>query len=343
MAGNNNNKALIVGGAGFVGSNIADKLLSSGQEVIIYDDLSRKGVTHNLEWLKERHGKRVEYIKGDISRPIDVKATGDIDRVYHLAAQVAVTTSMELPVRDFEVNALGTLNVLEFARKLKSDPVVIYTSTNKVYGGLASVPVDGKKTRYEYKLLENGIDEKMPLSPCTPYGCSKAVGDVYVQDYYKSYGLKTVTFRMSCIYGPRQFGTVDQGWIAHIITSVLLKRPITVYGDGKQVRDILFITDLANAFALATEKIGVAKGKVYNMGGGPKNTTSVLELISFLEKVRKGKIGFAFSDWRPSDQKAFYCDTRLAKRDLGWQPAVKKEDGIRMLHDWIAGNQALFQ
>lgn len=340
MAGN---KALIVGGAGFVGSNIADILLSSGRGVIVYDDLSRKGVRHNLEWLKERHGKRMEYIKGDISRPIVEVKNADIDRVYHLAAQVAVTTSVELPVRDFEINALGTLNVLEFARKLKSDPVMIYTSTNKVYGGLASVPVVKKKTRYEYKLLKNGIDEKMPLNPCTPYGCSKAVGDVYVQDYYKSYGLKTVTFRMSCIYGPRQFGTVDQGWIAHIITSVLLNRPVTVYGDGKQVRDILFISDLANAFGLATKKIETTKGKAYNMGGGPKNTTSVIELISFLEKLRKGKIDLAFDDWRPSDQKAFYCDTGRAKRDFGWRPAVKREDGVRMLHDWISGNLRLFR
>ncbi len=335
-------KVLITGGAGFVGSNIADRLLSSGRDVVILDDLSRKGVRHNLEWLKGRHGKNLEYVEGDVSRTIEVKHT-DVDTIYHLAAQVAVTTSMEMPVRDFEVNGRGTLNVLEFARKLKSDPVMIYTSTNKVYGGLASVPVTGKKTRYEYRSMKRGVDEKMPLNPCTPYGCSKAVGDVYIQDYYKSYGLKTVTFRMSCIYGPRQFGTVDQGWIAHIITSVLLGRSITVYGDGKQVRDILFVSDLANAFALATEKIGKTKGRVYNMGGGAKNTVSVIELLSFLEKLGKEKIPFSFGEWRPSDQKAFYCDTGRAKRDFGWQPAVKKEDGIRMLHEWISGNLRLFQ
>lgn len=335
-------KALITGGAGFVGSNLADWLLSRGKEVVIYDDLSRKGVRHNLEWLKGRHNgtKKLEFVEGDISRPLKA-GDGDIDAVYHLAAQVAVTSSVAKPVRDFEINALGTINALEFTRKIRGDPAFVYTSTNKVYGSLSSVPVVEKKTRYEYKSIK-GVDEKMPLNPCTPYGCSKAAGDVYVQDYFKSYGVKTVTFRMSCIYGPRQFGTVDQGWMAHFIMSALLERPLTVYGDGKQVRDILFISDLVNAFMKATKDIEKAKGKVYNMGGGRKNTISVLELVSLLERLRNGKIKFTFDNWRPSDQKAFYCDTGLAKRDLGWEPEVERERGINMLHDWIAGNTGLF-
>ncbi len=340
-------RVLITGGAGFVGSNLADYLLrNSDADVVIYDNMSRQGVENNVEWLKSRYSKsgRLQVVKADIRDYARlVKAAKDVNVIYHTAAQVAVTTSLADPFTDFEVNARGTLNVLEAARKLRTEPIIVLTSTNKVFGDLVRVAVEEEKTRYDFKNMKAGVDEKIPLDPISPYGCSKCTADEYVLDYYRTYGLKTVVFRMSCIYGPRQFGTEDQGWICFFAVSALLGRLITIYGDGKQVRDVLFIDDLARAFDLAVKNIGKAKGNAYNIGGGSKNTFSLLELIEYLKLLTGKEIKFTFDKWRPGDQRVYYTDIRRAKKELGWSPQVDKRDGVKKLLTWAQDNMAFFR
>ncbi len=268
-------KTLITGGAGFIGSNLAHRLLSKDQEVVIYDNLARRGTEKNVTWLRENHGEAFQLIRGDIRDAQRLeKVVGEVDLIYHLAAQVAVTTSVLDPREDFGINALGTLNVLEAARRCKNKPIVVFTSTNKVYGALEGIKVVDKGGRYDFANVK-GISESYPLDFHSPYGCSKGAADQYVRDYARIYGLPTVVFRMSCIYGPRQFGNEDQGWLAHFLISSLLGRPITIYGDGKQVRDILYIDDLLAAFESAVEQVETARGRVYNIGGGRENTISV--------------------------------------------------------------------
>lgn len=341
-------RVLITGGAGFIGCNIARRFLEKKSEVIILDDLSRIGAEKNLNWLEKNSQKNLTFIKGDIRNRqlmellFKKQDLGKIDIVFHMAAQVAVTTSVFNPREDFEINALGTFNLLEAVRNSGQRPIIVNASTNKVYGKIESARVKEKKTRYEYADLPFGVSEKIPLDFYSPYGCSKGAADQYILDYSRIYGLKTVNFRQSCIYGPRQFGVEDQGWVAHFIISAVKNRPITIYGDGKQVRDILFIDDLVDAFLLAIKGIKVTCGKVYNIGGGYSNAISLLEFIKLLECGLDKKIPVRFSDWRPGDQKIYISDIRIAKNEFGWRPRIDFKKGIGLLIDWVRKNKDLF-
>ncbi len=330
--------ALITGGAGFIGSNLADALAADGWVVWIFDLLARPGVDRNLAWLQERHGGRIRFIRGDVRDfPAVAEAVRQVDVIFHLAAQVAVTTSLIDPRTDFEINALGTLNVLEAARQARHRPIVLYTSTNKVYGAMEDVPVVEEATRYRYADRPFGIDERQPLDFHSPYGCSKGAADQYVRDYARIYGLPTVVFRMSCIYGPRQFGTEDQGWVAHFVISAMAGRPITIYGDGKQVRDLLFVADLVAAMRAAVERIDRTAGQIYNIGGGPENALSVWhEFAPLLAEILGRPLDPpSFGPWRPGDQKVYISDIRKAMRDLDWRPQVGVREGLRRLVEWV--------
>lgn len=337
-------KVLVTGGAGFIGSNLSNRLLSQGCEVIIYDNLARKGAETNIAWLRENHGDRFTLVRGDVrDYPSLVQAVDGCDVVYHLAGQVAVTWSVSDPREDFEINALGTLNLLEAARNCEQPPIVLFTSTNKVYGGMDEVATVEQEKRYAYADLPEGVSEAQPLDFHSPYGCSKGAADQYARDYARIYGLRTVVMRMSCIYGPRQFGVEDQGWVAHFLISSVLGRPITIYGDGKQVRDILYVDDLLDAFQRAVERIDVTAGRVYNMGGGPENTVSVwLEFSELLSELLGHEIEASFDDWRPGDQLVYVSDTTKARRELGWQPNTSVRTGIEKLFHWVVDNKELF-
>ncbi len=335
----------ITGGAGFIGTNASLKFFKKGYKIIIFDNLSRKGADKNLLWLKKNID--FKFCKGDVSNYSDLKKCfkreKKIDAVLHLAAQVAVTLSVENPRKDFETNALGTFNVCEAVRNFSPKAALLYASTNKVYGEMADVKIREKKTRYTYKDLINGVSEKRNLDFHSPYGCSKGTGDQYVVDYSRIYGLKGVSLRQSCIYGPHQFGVEDQGWVAWFIIRALLKKPITIYGDGKQVRDILYIDDLTDLYLKAVSNINRVRGQAYSIGGGPKNTVSLLELISSLEKKLGYKINYRFSDWRPGDQKVYISDVRKVKRDLGWKPKVNPSEGLDRLINWVKENIDIFR
>ena len=337
---------LVTGGAGFVGCHLVHDLLGDNRKVTVLDSLSRRGSERNLEWLQRQHPDGdLRFVKGDVRDPQAVKsAAADVDAIYHLAGQVAVTSSVQDPRLDFEINALGTLNVLEAARQSPCQPVVMFTSTNKVYGGMEDVALVEKDTSYEYRDLPDGIPESRPLDFHSPYGCSKGAADQYVRDYARIYGLRTVVFRMSCIYGPRQFGNEDQGWLAHFIISAGTGAPITIYGDGKQVRDVLFVEDLVRALRGAVDKISVTAGKVYNIGGGPANTLSVWQEFGRLLAELSGEaVTVSYRDWRPGDQPCYVSDIRNVGRDLGWTPEVDKRAGIRRLWEWVSSNKELFR
>ena len=335
---------LITGGCGFVGSNLANTLLRDGEDVVVYDNLSRKGSEKNLKWLETEHGSRLQYVAGDIRDFDTLRRTVEpgFDAVYHTAGQVAVTTSVVEPREDFEINALGTFNVLEAVRLSGCDPALIFTSTNKVYGGMEDVEVVERDGRYTYKDLPQGADEARPLDFHSPYGCSKGTADQYVRDYARIYGMKTVVFRMSCQYGIRQFGNEDQGWVVHFVIAAHFGKPINIYGDGKQVRDMLFIEDLTRAFRLATEKIDEIKGDIFNIGGGPENAMSLLELVALLEKTTGRSIPLQFGDWRPGDQPVFITNVAKAQARFGWAPQVSKTEGVERLYRWVAANEGLF-
>ncbi len=336
---------LITGGAGFIGSNYVHRLLSRGEKVTIFDNFSRAGAPRNLEWLKKEFGEKAfDVIVGDVRDADGIAEAGrGADVIVHLAGQVAVTTSVIDPRDDFESNARGTFNVMEAARLSGRNPIVIYASTNKVYGGMDDVELTEESTRWRYKDLIHGCPETQPLDFHSPYGCSKGAGDQYVRDYARIYDLPTVVFRQSCIYGPRQFGIEDQGWVAWFIIAAVTGRPITIYGDGKQVRDILHVDDLVNAYDLAIEKNEIARGKVYNLGGGPENVMSVwAEFGPKLEKLVGSAIQVARSDWRPGDQRVFYADITKAEKELGWKPKIGVETGVQMLFEWVKENKSLF-
>ena len=335
----------ITGGAGFIGSNYVHRLLSRGDDVTIYDNLSRAGAPKNMAWLEETFGKNgSKLIEGDVADGAHLmEAAKDADIIIHLAGQVAVTTSVKNPREDFEANALGTFNALEATRASGRDPVFVYASTNKVYGGMDSVPLTEEQTRWRYADLEHGCPETQPLDFHSPYGCSKGAGDQYVRDYARIYGLRSVVMRQSCIYGPRQFGIEDQGWIAWMTIAAVTGKQITIFGDGKQVRDVLYVHDLLDAYDAAIEKIDVAAGKVYNLGGGSKNVMSIwVEFRPILEHLLGKEIPVAHDDWRPGDQKVFYADIRKAERELGWKPKIKVNQGIEMLFEWVEENKNLF-
>lgn len=336
---------LITGGAGFIGSNLANYFLSRGEDVTIFDNLSRPGVELNLNWLQTLHGdKHLTFVSGDIRDAGSLAApVAEADTIYHLAGQVAVTTSVTNPVYDFEVNALGTVNLLEAARRSGHKPIIIFTSTNKVYGGMENMGVIEEASRYAYRDYPNGIDESQPLDFHSPYGCSKGAADQYVRDYSRIYDLPTVVFRMSCIYGPRQFGTEDQGWVAYFVIASLLGWPITIYGDGKQVRDILYVDDLIRAFVLARQNIATTAGQVYNIGGGQANTIAIWsEFGPLLSELTHHEIPVEHEDWRPGDQKIYVSDHGKATYEFGWKPEVSGHEGIVRLLNWVQDNLDLF-
>jgi CDP-paratose 2-epimerase len=337
---------LVTGGAGFIGSNLVDDLLKGGCRVTVFDALRRRGTEHNLAWLRGRHGDgRLRFVQGDVRDFETLRAAArEAEVIYHLAGQVAVTTSVEDPRTDYEINALGTLNVLEAARLSGHRPALIFTSTNKVYGGLEDVAVEERATHYEYRDFPHGIPESQPLDFHSPYGCSKGAADQYVRDYARIYGLPTVVFRMSCIYGPRQFGNEDQGWLAHFMIAALTGKPITIYGNGKQVRDVLFVDDLVRALLLAVEKIDACRGQVFNIGGGPVNALAVWqEFRELLADLKGEKVPVRYDDWRPGDQPCYVSDIRKARRYLGWEPRVDKQTGARRLWEWVSSCNGLFK
>jgi CDP-paratose 2-epimerase len=335
--------ALITGGAGFIGSNTAHRLLSMGRRVRILDNLSRPGVEQNLHWLRENHGEKLELVIADIRDAAAVaRAVAGCAQVFHFAAQVAVTTSLVAPQEDFAVNAQGTLNLLEAIRARPVRPPVLMTSTNKVYGALDDIPLVAEDQRYlprDVQMRERGVTEARPLDFHSPYGCSKGTADQYMLDYARSFGLTTMVFRMSCIYGPRQFGTEDQGWVAHFILRALRGEPITIYGDGKQVRDILFIDDLVDAFVLAERNAARLSGRAFNMGGGPANAISLLDLLDRI-RVLHGKLPrLATDEWRTGDQRYYVSDTSAFEQATGWKRSVSANEGIERLYDWLAARR----
>ena len=337
---------LITGGAGFIGTNYVTRLLARGETVALFDNLSRRGAERNLAWLRDTWGPNAfTFIRGDVrDAELLVASARDADVIVHLASQVAVTTSVQDPRTDFECNALGTFNVLEAARLSGRAPLVLYASTNKVYGGMEELRVEELETRYAYRDYPHGIPETYPLDFHSPYGCSKGAGDQYVRDYARIYGLPTVVFRQSCIYGPHQFGMEDQGWVAWFIIAALLGRPITIYGNGKQVRDVLFVEDLLDAYDAAIARSNRAAGQVYNVGGGPAQQLAVWsEFGPLLEALLGRRIPVTGGEWRPGDQRIYVSDVRKAAQDLGWQPQVGVEEGVTRLFAWVSANRTLFQ
>ena len=343
MSNENGKRILITGGCGFIGSNLAAHYLAKGWEVVAYDNFSRPGAEKNAAWLGDQENGRLQLIRGDVRDLESLRqAMQGADVVAHLAAQVAVTTSVEDPLEDFLVNALGGMNVLEAARTGGSDPIVLYASTNKVYGGLDHLEVGKATLRYHLPEYPNGIGEDFPIDLHSPYGCSKGACDLYMIDHARIYGLRTVVFRQSCIYGPRQFGIEDQGWVAHFVISAVLGRPITIYGDGRQVRDVLHVKDLINVFDRAIERIEVCAGQAYNIGGGPQNATSLLELVYRLEPILDRAIPLTFDEWRTGDQRVYVSDVRKAEKDLGWEPRTSIGEGLQDLCEWVQANVELF-
>lgn len=336
-------KILITGGAGFIGVNSARHFLSRGWNVSLIDNLSRRGTEDNLRWLQSQH--TVDFHKADI-RDADTMAclVRDLrpDLVLHLAAQVAVTTSVANPREDFEINALGTFNMLEAVRQHAPDAFFINASTNKVYGKMHDVPVVERNGRYEYDTLRDGVSETQPLDFHSPYGCSKGVADQYTIDYARIYGLHTVTLRQSCIYGTRQFGIEDQGWVAWFTIAAVLGKTITIYGDGKQIRDVLHVADLARAYEaafLARERV---RGQALNIGGGPANTMSLIELLDYIKDALGIDVPRKYSDWRPGDQPVFVCNLAKARELMGWAPTIGVREGVKDLAQWVSENKSLF-
>lgn len=334
---------LITGGAGFIGVNSARYFAAKGWDVTVVDNLSRRGTEDNLRWLKEQ--APIRFQRADIRDAAAMeRIVGEVrpDVLLHLAAQVAVTTSVTDPREDFEINALGTFNMLEAVRKQSPETFFIYASTNKVYGKMHEIAVAERNGRYEYRDLAGGVDERQQLDFHSPYGCSKGVADQYTIDYSRIYGLQTVTFRQSCIYGTRQFGIEDQGWVAWFTIAAVLGKNITIYGDGKQIRDVLHVEDLVRAYEAAVVNREAASGQAFNIGGGPVNTMSLLELLAYLEEELKISIPLQWDDWRPGDQPVFVCDLGKAREILGWQPQIAVRDGVKALSAWVAENAELF-
>jgi CDP-paratose 2-epimerase len=329
---------LVTGGAGFVGSNVAHRLLSAGERVRILDNLSRAGADRNLSWLRDRHGP-VDFVLGDVrDEPAVREAMHGVSHVFHFAAQVAVTTSLADPVHDFDVNARGTLVVLEAMRASKRPPSLLYTSTNKVYGACGELALVRRGRRYlpeDPRVRDAGINESHPLEFHSPYGCAKGTADQYVLDWARTYGLQTCVFRMSCIYGPRQFGNEDQGWVAHFVIQAARSEPITIYGDGHQVRDVLYVDDLVDAMLLSRGAMPVIAGHAFNVGGGPTHALSLLELLERLQTMFRRTLRTSFEPWRLADQRWYVSDVRKLGRVLGWRPRISPEEGLEKLRGWI--------
>jgi CDP-paratose 2-epimerase len=336
---------VIFGGAGFIGSNWTERLLKTTEAKIhVFDNLSRQGSRHNLDYLQKVAGRtgRLQITVGDVRDATMVsRAVKYATEIYNFAAQVAVTTSLAEPRLDFEVNLGGTFNILEAARQHGQNPYLLFTSTNKVYGnsGYGDVRVEG--TRYVAD-GSTGTDEAQPLDFHSPYGCSKGGADQYVRDYARIYGLRSVVFRMSCIAGPRQFGSEDQGWVAHFLYSALAGKPVTIYGDGRQVRDILYVEDLLCAFEAAYKNREQTAGQIYNIGGGEKNTISLLELMDRVEELTGARAGYNFGATRAGDQLIYVTNHGKFSSHTGWQPRVSLEEVMKGIWKWYRGNHELF-
>jgi CDP-paratose 2-epimerase len=330
---------LITGGAGFIGTNLADRLLQDGRRVVIFDNLSRKGVDRHVRWLTERHPGRVDVEIGDVRDARQVRrAAKAAGAVFHFAAQVAVTTSLADPVEDFEVNARGTLNVLEALRGRTDPPPLVFTSTNKVYGDLEDLLLLTGRTRYapaDATTARRGVSESRPLSFHSPYGCSKGTADQYVLDFARTFRLPFTVFRMSCIYGPHQCGTEDQGWVAHFLINAIDGRTVTIYGDGRQVRDLLFVDDLVRAFLAAERHMPAIAGRAFNIGGGPSQTVSLLELLAHVERLHGDPPEVEFGPWRAADQRYYVSDTTAFREATGWAPQVGVAEGLAALYAWL--------
>ncbi|GMU01194.1 NAD-dependent epimerase/dehydratase family protein [Corallococcus caeni] len=335
---------LILGGAGFIGSNLADHCLQDGRAVWVLDNMSRPGVERNLRWLRERHGERLRIDVADTRDLFAVRrAVRDASEVFHFAAQVAVTHSLHSPFHDFDVNARGTLHVLEALRELETPPPLVFTSTREVYGGLKGLELAVRGRRYtpmDDHTLAHGISEACPLDFESPYGCSKGAADQYVLDYARTFGLPTVVFRMSCIYGPRQSGTEDQAWVAHLLQRALDDEPLTFYGDGMQVRDLLYVEDLVRAFRSAQQAMPRIQGRAFNIGGGPGQTVSLLELLALIQRRIGREPRVAFEDWRAGDPRYYVSDTRAFTRATGWMPRVGVVEGVARLGHWLEAQRA---
>ncbi|MDT8757685.1 SDR family NAD(P)-dependent oxidoreductase [Sphingomonas psychrotolerans] len=345
MRGSGERPILITGGAGFIGSNLADRLAGQGNDVIVYDALSRPGVERNLAWLKSRHGSHIQSVVADIR---DAALLADAVRgaraVFHMAAQVAVTTSLADPREDFEINIGGTFNLLEAVRRCETPPPVIFASTNKVYGDLADLAFTSTGEGYlpvNSTIRAHGIGEQRPLDFHTPYGCSKGAADQYVLDYARSYGVPAAVLRMSCIYGERQMGTEDQGWVAHFLIRALEGRQITLYGDGHQVRDILEVGNAIDAYVAAWQRIDQVAGRAFNLGGGPANAVSLRTLIDHIGELIGSDLQVTFDDWRAGDQRYFVADTRAAQSALGLETPMPWRAGVARLARWLASERGL--
>lgn len=335
-------KVIISGVAGFIGVHTAAHFLREGDAVVGFDNLSRRGSAQNLEWLKRLEGdftfvqadlRDEEAMHGLLERHASAKA------ILHLGGQVAVTSSVANPREDFESNALGTLNLLEAARRSCPQAAFLFASTNKVYGEAHHLHVGEQNGRYAYIHAPSGVSEEAPLDFYSPYGCSKGCADQYVRDYGRIYGMPTIVFRQSCIYGTRQFGVEDQGWVAWFTIATLLGQPLTIYGDGKQVRDILWVDDLISLYAEGIERAAEMPGAIYNIGGGLDNTLSLLELLGLLREEVGDDVPVAFAGWRPGDQRVFVADIGKAKRELGWQPSVAPREGVHRLINWVTESE----
>ncbi|MYL99635.1 NAD-dependent epimerase/dehydratase family protein [Novosphingobium sp. FGD1] len=341
--GRSDRPILVTGGAGFIGSNLADRLAGAGHDVIVLDALSRPGVERNLAWLRERHGERIQPLIGDVrDGALVADAVAKSQVVFHLAAQVAVTTSLTNPREDFDINLGGTFNILEAAR---GDRIpVIFASTNKVYGDLADISlgkIDGGYMPTDPGVRGNGIGEDRPLDFHTPYGCSKGAADQYVLDYARSYGIPSAVLRMSCIYGERQMGTEDQGWVAHFLIRALEGEPIVLYGDGHQVRDILEVGDAVDAYLAAWKRISEVSGRAFNLGGGPANAVSLRILLDYVGTLVGRGLDVRHDDWRAGDQRYFVADTRAATEALGLSAALPWREGVQRLARWLAAERGL--
>jgi CDP-paratose 2-epimerase len=336
-------RVLVTGGAGFLGANLVDRLAARGCQVILYDSLARPGVERNLAWLEDRHRGSITTVRADIRDEATLREVVlDATAVVHLAAQVAVTTSLDDPMHDFEVNAWGTLNLLELLREGGPKPL-LYASTNKVYGKLhGAEALDAHATRYEPPAphRHQGVDESTPLDLQSPYGCSKGAADQYVLDYARVFGLPTTVFRMSCLYGPHQFGTEDQGWVAHFLISTVEGRPITIYGDGRQVRDVLYVDDAVDAYLAVLDDPGRSAGRAFNLGGGPACAASLVEMLERIAAVSGRTPDVRYAGWRPGDQLWYVSDTRALERATGWRARTSIDHGLARLHAWVLAQRA---
>ncbi|MDB5359526.1 MAG: hypothetical protein JWO51_823 [Rhodospirillales bacterium] len=336
---------LVTGGAGFIGSNIADRLASEGEQVLIYDALARPGVESNLEWLRRRHPGKISAVIADVRDHDQLEsAAREASAVFHMAAQVAVTTSLIEPIEDFEINVGGTVHLLDALRRTGRRIPLVFASTNKVYGDLADVGFVLEGEAYQaadQAVRRRGIDESRPLDFHTPYGCSKGAADQYVLDYARSFGVPTCVFRMSCIYGPRQMGTEDQGWVAHFLIRALEGRAISLYGDGCQVRDILHVSDAVNAYVGAWRAIDNVQGTAFNLGGGPANAVSLRRLLGYIEQLVGRPVEITYSDWRAGDQRYYVADTEAAAQALGLPRPMDWRAGVADLAEWLAGERGL--